>query len=57
MNIKDDIGKAIDTTNAQIDKLLNVETTSDYNRYLQAPKTNSYFIRPCGTVEFIAESN
>lgn len=55
MNIKDEIGKAIDNQNAQIDKLLNVETTQEYNEYLAAPKTNSYFIRPCGTVEFIAE--
>ena len=57
MNIKDDIGKAIDNTNAQIDKLLKVESVQDYNKYLEAPKTKSYFIRPCGTVEFIARSN
>ena len=57
MNIKDDIGKAIDNTNAQIDKLLNVETAADYKEYLKAKKTNSYFIRPCGTVEFISRGN
>lgn len=55
MNIKDDIGKAIDNTNAQIDKLLKVETAEDYNKYLKAPKTKSYFIRPDGSIEFIAE--
>lgn len=55
MNIKDNIAKAIDNTNAQIDNLLKVETTSEYMKYLDAPKTNTYFIRPDGTVEFIAE--
>jgi len=55
MNIKDNLAKAIDNTNTQIDKLLKVETTNDYLTYLEAPKTKSYFIRPDGTVEFIAE--
>ena len=55
MNIKDGIGKAIDNTNAQIDKLLNVESVQEYNDYLKAPKSKSYFIRPDGSIEFIAE--
>ena len=54
-NITDELGKALDNTNANIDKLLKVETTKEYMTYLNTPKSQSYFIRPCGTVEFIME--
>lgn len=54
MNIKDNLGKAIDQVNEQIDVLNGTDTTEGYLTYLNEKKrTNSYFIRPDGSVEFI----
>jgi len=54
MNIKDNLGKAIDQANEQIDVLNGTDTTDGYLNYLHnKERTNSYFIRPDGTVEFI----
>lgn len=53
MNIKDQIGKELDKTNEAIDAKLGTDTTEGYLEYLNKKDTNNYYIRPCGTVEFV----
>lgn len=47
------LGKALDQANEQIDRMIKIESTSDYVNSLNQPQTGSYLIRPDGSVEFI----
>jgi len=53
MNIQDNIGKAIDQANEQIDIMSGVSTTEAYVASLTKPQTGTYLIRPDGSIEFI----
>lgn len=52
MTNTNDLNKALDQANEQIDRMIGIETMSDYVASLDKQHTNQYMIRPDGTIEF-----
>jgi len=52
MRIQDDLNKALDQANEQIDKMIGIESVGEYVASLDQPHTNQYMVRPDGTIEF-----
>ncbi len=53
MNIVNDLGKALDHANEQVDRMAGVSTTKEYSDSLTKDHCGKYLVRPDGSVEFI----